>query len=121
MCSFHLYLYGPDKGPIDTSFEAAAARLQTLELLHFEPDGSFVWIRGEGKQQIYGMLYDAQGKIQYGELQGKCDNATWRRLVAAICGDCSQSLLVMRLPDRKLQDLQSFEREAWPVHNEPIE
>jgi len=111
MNPFHIYLYGPEKGAIDTSFEAAEARLAKLELLHFEPDGSFVWIQNQGQQQIYGMLYDAGGQIRYAELQGKCQLQTWRRLIAAICGDSEQQLLVMRLPEREMQDLQSFETE----------
>ncbi len=113
MNPFHLYLYGPEKGPIETSFEEASERLQQLELLHFEPDGSFVWIRDSGQQQIYGMLYDAQGQIQYGELQGKCNQQTWTRLIDAIRGDFSEGLWVMLLPERRLQDLQSFETEQW--------
>ena len=114
MNPFHLYLYGPDQGPIDSTFEAASERLETLELLHFEPDGSFVWIRQSGKQQIYGMLYDADQKIQYGELQGKCEHETWLRLIAAIQGQASHPLFVMLLPERELQDLQSFENSHWP-------
>ena len=111
MNPFHLYLYGPQKGAIDSSFEAAESRLSALEWLHFEPDGSFVWIHDEGQQQIYGMLYDADGQIQYGELQGKCRLATWRRLIDAIRGDSDQELFVMRLPERRMQDLQNFEAE----------
>lgn len=114
MIPFHLYLYGPENGPIESSFEAAAERLEMLELLHFEPDGSFVWMRDSGKQQIYGMLYDAAGRIQYGELQGKCEYLTWQRLVTAIAGDPSQPLFVMLLPERQLQNLQSFEASCWP-------
>jgi hypothetical protein len=111
MKPFHIYVYGPEQGAIDSSFEAAETRLSALELLHFEPDGSFVWIHDEGQQQIYGMLYDANGQIQYGELQGKCQLATWRRLIEAIRGDSEQELFVMRLPERQMQDLQSFETE----------
>jgi hypothetical protein len=109
MNPFHIYLYGPDKGAIESSFEDAETRLAQLELLHFEPDGSFVWIHDSGRQQLYGMLYDADGKIQYGEIQGKCHLATWKRLIDAICGVSDQELVVMRLPERRLQDLQSFE------------
>ncbi len=113
MTPFHLYLYGPEKGPIDTSFEAAAERLERLELLHFEPDGSFVWTRDSGKQQIDGMLYDAAGRLQYVELQGKCALPTWQRMVTAIRGALSDDLVVMLLPQRQLQDLQTFEAIHW--------
>ena len=113
MNSFHLYLYGPQQGPIDTSFESASSRLEMLELLHFEPDGSFVWIRGAGEQQIYGMLYDAANQIQYSELQGKCHYDTWQQLLFAIRGGPPDDLVVMSLPERQLQDLQSFEKACW--------
>ena len=114
MTPFHIYLYGPGEGPIRSSFEAAQVRLETLERLYFEPDGSFVWSRDGGAQQVYGMLYDAVGLIQYGELRGHCERSTWSQLVEAIAGEAGQPLLVMRLPERELQNLQSFEAELWP-------
>lgn len=109
MTPFHLYLYGPRQGPIHASFEAARSRLVKLPLLHFEPDGSFVWIRQSGREQIYGMLYDAAGQIQYCDLQGKCTLQTWRDLCLAITGGSEEGLEILRLPDQTLQNLQSFE------------
>ena len=120
MTSFHLYLYGPFRGPIETSFEKAAERLQRLPRLHFEPDGSFVWIPEPGKQQIFGMVYDAAGKVRYCDLQGHCDCQTWKELCQAITGDQSSDLEVMILPEQQLQDLQSFETNFWPP-NESVE
>ncbi len=137
MNPFHLYLYGPDLGPMDSSFEAAAERLAELEKLHFEPDGSFVWTRDGGAQQIYGMLYDAAGQIQYCELQGQCKYSSWRTLVRAIQGPAnggpptvppphresqpvqgqSDGLLVMSLPGRELQELQTFEKTNWATQD----
>ncbi|TWU58891.1 hypothetical protein Poly51_16710 [Rubripirellula tenax] len=111
---FHVYLYGRGREPIPTSFEASSSRLEGLPLLHFEPDGSFVWVRDGGGQQIYGMIYDAAGLIQYCELQGKCTLSTWVELRHAITGDpASDDLELMRLPEQKLQDLQSFEQFVW--------
>ncbi len=109
MTPFHLYLYGPNQGPIESGFEEAQSRLTQLPLLHFEPDGSFVWIRQSGQEQIYGMLYDAEGKIRYCDLQGKCSRQTWRDLCQAITGGPVEGLEVLRLPERSLQDLQTFE------------
>ena len=106
---FHLYLYGPQQGPLETSFEDAQSRLNELPKLHFEPDGSFVWVRESGRQQIFGMLYDAGGRIRYCELQGKCTLPTWRELCQAIAGGGQEGLEILRLPGRTLQDLQSFE------------
>ena len=114
MTPFHLYLYGPFRGPIETSFEQAAQRLQQLPRLHFEPDGSFVWNRDSGRQQVFGMVYDAAGKVRYCDLQGHCDRQTWKELCQAITGDQCGDLQVMMLPDQRLQDLQSFEETLWP-------
>ena len=109
MTPFHLYLYGPNQGPIETSFEEAESRLTRLPKLYFEPDGSFVWTRQAGREQIYGMLYDASGQVRYCDLQGKCTQRTWRELCRAIAGGAVEGLEVLRLPDQRLQDLQTFE------------
>ena len=113
MNEFRLYLYGPSKGPIETSFEEAQSRLSSLPRLYFEPDGSFVWALDEGRQQVFGMLYDAAGKIQYVELQGRCELSTWRQLVQATTDGKSTDCQILRLPNQQLQDLQSFESEHW--------
>jgi len=110
MTPFHLYLYGPSRGPIETSFEQAETRLRKLPQLHFEPDGSFVWARDSGDQKIYGMVYDALGKIQYCDLQGSCSHSTWKELCQAITGGANDGLEVMLLPNRELQNLQNFEQ-----------
>ncbi|MFK8113461.1 MAG: hypothetical protein AB8B91_14750 [Rubripirellula sp.] len=109
MTPFHIHLFGSGKGPIPTSFEATEARLKKLPLLHFEPDGSFVWIRESGKQQIYGMLYDAAGELRYCDLQGHCELQTWRELRNAITDCDGAGLEVMLLRENELQDLQTFE------------
>ena len=113
MNKFHIYLYGPLCGPIETSFENAASRLTRLEHLAFEPDGSFVYSRSRGEQQVFGMLFDAQARLRYAELRGHCDRETFQIVVLAICGNCEHDLTVMRLPMRQLQDLQSFEETTF--------
>lgn len=117
MSPFHLYLYGPSRGPIETSFEEVEARLIRLPLLHFEPDGFFVWTRPSGQQQVSGMIYDAQCKLQYCDLRGHCSHEMWRELCVAITGGPCDRLEVMLLPNRQLQDLQSFEKNLWPETN----
>ncbi|MDG2221806.1 MAG: hypothetical protein P8L85_10510 [Rubripirellula sp.] len=118
MNEFRLYLYGPSQGAIETSFEEAQARLSSLPRLYFEPDGSFVWALDEGRQQVFGMLYDAAGKIQYAELQGRCDLNVWQQLIDAIRGGKSSDCQILRLPEQHLQNLQSFESEHWPAGSE---
>jgi hypothetical protein len=109
MAEFHLYLYGPSRGPLNSSFEEAEARLRELPRLHFEPDGSFVWVVEPGRHTVYGMVYDAAGRIQYCDLRGWCDPGAWRVLCAALAGETAGPLEVLQLPGRKLQTLQSFE------------
>lgn len=109
---FHLYLYGPNQGPIDSSFEQAESRLTDLQRLHFEPDGSFVWSIDD-RQQIFGMIYDAAGKIQYCELRGQCDLQSWRDLCFAITGIPVKAGEVLKLPEQRVQDLQNFENTMW--------
>lgn len=111
---FHVHLYGPDRGPIQTSFEAAAGRLESLEKLYFEPDGSFVWNRDAGRQQIFGMLYDAGGQIQYADLRGTCSIEMWSGIVAAIAG-IGRKCTVVSLADGAMKDLQSFEGMTWII------
>jgi hypothetical protein len=114
MKTFHVYLYGPSKGPLPTSFEQAQERLTALPKLYFEPDGSFVWSLDQGRQQVFGMIYDAAGCIQYSELRGTCHLATWRRVVEALTGGISSGCEVFGLPNQQLQELQRFESEQWP-------
>lgn len=113
MDSFHIYLYGPSKGPIESSFEDAEARLSQLPQLYFEPDGSFVWALDQGREQLFGMIYDAAGQIQYIELRGTCRLATFEHLVAAANGGKSAECVVQRLPDQQLQELQGFVAKHW--------
>jgi hypothetical protein len=115
---FHVYLYGPDRGPLATSFEQAEARLLELPRLHFEPDGSFVWTLDAGQQQVFGMLYDAMNQIQYCELRGRCHHQTWKCLCIAIVGQAfadrpSAAAVILELPARKWQKVQDFESRLW--------
>ena len=109
MTSFHLYLYGVGKGPLVASFETVESRLKQLDTLYFEPDGSFVLSREMGHEQVFGMLYDAAGQLQYCDLQGNCGFKTWEIVRTAILGDDIAEHEVLLLPAQELQDLQSFE------------
>ena len=115
MTPFHVYFYGRGGGPLNSSFEEAAERLQQLPRLYLEPDGSFVVTRDRGTQRVTGMIYDAAGKIQYCELQGHCSHQLWLELRAALDGEpASDQRQLMRLPSQELQNLQSFEQALWP-------
>ena len=109
MISFHLYLYGAGKRPLAASFETVESRLKQLDTLYFEPDGSFVFSREKGREQVFGMLYDAAGQLQYCDLRGNCGIHTWELVRTAILGNELAEHEVLLLPARELQDLQSFE------------
>ena len=108
MSDFHVQLCGTNRGPLKVSFDEAEQRLAELSALHFEPDGSFAWTVAGG--ELFGMLYDAHGFLQYVEIRGRCQLDSWRALVACLCRDSSAELCVLQLPEMRLQDLQDFER-----------
>lgn len=112
MNEFHVYLYGQEQQPLESSFEAAQLRLEQLDSLYFEPDGSFAWNLPD-RHQLFGMLYDDGDRIRYCEIRGRCQLPDFQRLLAAITGDDSGRLTVLRLPEQRLQKLQSFEVELW--------
>ncbi|TWT98238.1 hypothetical protein [Stieleria varia] len=111
--AFHVHLSAGRRASdeMSLSFEEAQQRLSELERLYFEPDGSFVWA-GAGFQ-VFGMLYDAAGKLQYVELRGKCTLAAWRRLIECFvtinAAGQKSTIVVMVLPERQWQELQTFE------------
>ena len=115
MKPFHIQLIGPDRVSLSTSFEAAESRLLRLDLLCFEPDGSFVWTRHGGTERVFGMLYDAAGRLQYAELRGRCSLETFVQLRSAMLGNPldGEPISVVRLPEGRLQKLQQFETEHW--------
>jgi len=75
------------------SFETLAELLIPLPGMVFEMDGSFVWVdhtpskafQPELRNQMDGMVYDREGKIQYIEVKGNCSRAQWFTLCEAVC------------------------------------
>jgi hypothetical protein len=67
------------------SFEEAAARLEQLERLFFEPDGSFVWASSQTEQpwQIDGNLFDRDGRLLFVDLKGSCPQHQFDQLISA--------------------------------------
>ena len=76
--------------PLRVSFEALAAELTPWTGMHFEMDGSFVWVSSERDDagvphwQLDGMIYDRNDAVQYVELKGRCDRIAWMKLVAVL-------------------------------------
>ncbi len=71
--------------PFALSFEEAAARLEQLERLFFEPDGSFVWAssQSEPSWQVDGNLFDRDGRLLFVDLKGTCPTKEFDRLLSA--------------------------------------
>lgn len=109
---FHIHVHGPDRGPLPISFEQAEARLGQHGGIAFEPDGSLVWSGDGGRHQIFGMLYDAMGQLQYIELRGNATASELLELVGWIFGSAGRRAIegfeVILLPSGGLQSFQDF-------------
>lgn len=79
-----VHLSGEDLAfPWDITFEQALTALERLERLFAEPDGSFVWRPGEGRQ-IDGLLFDRANRLAYVELRGDAEGEDVDQLLAAL-------------------------------------
>jgi len=61
--------------PLSITFDKAASRLEAFPWLHFELDGSFVWVSPQGAAspwQIDGNLYDRGDSLGHVEVKGNC-------------------------------------------------
>ncbi len=70
----------------DCTFEEASARLEALQRMFLEPDGSFVWTSSQSDQvwQVDGNLYDRAERLAFVDLNGGCPAADFDRLLSAI-------------------------------------
>jgi hypothetical protein len=71
--------------PFNLSFEAAVERLNQLERMFSEPDGSFVWTSPHDGPpwQIDGNLFDRNGRLLFVDLKGSCPREEFDRLLTA--------------------------------------
>jgi hypothetical protein len=71
--------------PFNLSFEAAVERLNQLERMFSEPDGSFVWTSPHDGPtwQIDGNLFDRNGRLLFVDLKGGCPPEEFDRLLTA--------------------------------------
>ena len=96
-------------------------RLESLDGLFFEPDGSFLWRvnvdSGKGHprdcSQVDGMLYDACGQLQYIQLTGKASLSMWRGVVQQIDSNLLQNGVVMDIQTTQLKNVPTFEQITW--------
>jgi hypothetical protein len=66
------------------SFEEASARLERLDRMFFEPDGSFVWTSSqlELPWQVDGNLFDRSGRLLFVDLKGSCPQQEFEQLLS---------------------------------------
>lgn len=98
--------------PLPVSFEEAESRLARLPRLFMEPDGSFVWVSGDGESpawQLDGMMYDRDGHVLYVELKGRCAAKSFRNLLASI-GNPETFFVVQLVRHALVMDAAEFSR-----------
>ncbi len=78
MYHFHVNLFG-----FICTWDAAAAKLETLPRMIFEPDGSWVWSGETDDEQwhVNGHLFDFSGTLHRVELRGWCPADQFDRLL----------------------------------------
>ena len=71
---------------MEGSFEEARARLDELERMYSEPDGSFVWTSPHAQRpwQIDGNLFDRDGRLLFVDLKGTCPGEQFDRFLRAL-------------------------------------
>jgi hypothetical protein len=90
-----LLVSAADLLPLAVTFEAAAAALEALPRLYFEPDGSFVWVGEQNAWQIDGQLHDRGRTLDDAELKGHCPAECLDSLLRAL--RCDEETLVFCL------------------------
>ncbi len=107
---------------IQVAFETVAERLQLLERMFVEMDGSFVWT-GEDQHhssalpsrwQLDGMLYDVGRHLQRMELKGRCPQARWRQLLNTLDWP-TQPLVAYQYATGSFVDIATLEQSLWPI------
>jgi hypothetical protein len=80
MYRFHVNLFG---NPFACSWEQAAARLEALDRMIFEPDGSWIWSGevADAQWHVNGHLFDFDGTLHRIELHGWCPADQFDRLL----------------------------------------
>jgi hypothetical protein len=80
MYRFHINLFGD---PFVCTWEEAAANLESLDRMIFEPDGSWIWSGDFSGAQwhVNGHLFDFAGTLHRVELHGWCPADQFDRLI----------------------------------------
>ena len=88
MYQFHVNIFAnPREGSFATTWEEAAAALEQLPRMIFEPDGSFV-VSGNDENgrrwQVDGHLFDFAGRLNRYELHGHCPTTAFDNLLRCV-------------------------------------
>ncbi len=72
--------------PFTCTWEEVATALETLPRMIFEPDGSWIWSGGVGRDrwQVDGHLFDFAGRLHRVELHGECPSEAFDQLLRCI-------------------------------------
>jgi len=116
--SFQAYVYLGEGQPLGRSLEQIVTSMSALEGLFFEWDGSLTWANQAEGWQIDATVFDDGVQVQYVDLHGRANsrescgflNQRLRALMAS-WGEIDE-LRFMRLPERRWQSLQEFEKES---------
>ena len=85
--------------PLPVTFERVADLLEAFPRLHFEPDGSFVWVSPNDAAvawQLDGNLYDRGDWLNHVEIKGTCVVAELQRLLAVF--SAGAKLMIEHVP-----------------------
>jgi hypothetical protein len=95
------------------SFDEGLERLANLPGCYVEPDGSIVWVGGEGdaRWQVDGNLYERGGRVMFATLTGSCPPAVFDRLLGCF-GWPEQKLMMELLRAAVFVSEEAFRRHA---------
>ncbi|TWU16777.1 hypothetical protein [Allorhodopirellula heiligendammensis] len=116
--SFQAYVYRGQGRPLGRTLEQAAEAMNSLPGLFFEWDGSLTWANQTAGWQIDATIFDDGQQIQYIDLHGRAVSQEGCRRLNERIGDLfaawgdPDELNLMRLPDRRWQNLHDFAKES---------
>lgn len=115
---FHVNIFAAgDAAPLEVTWEDAAAMLERLPRMIFEPDGSFV-VSGDDESgrrwQVDGHLFDFAGRLHRMELRGRCPSEAFDALLQCV-GWPAQPLAFEMIREGVRVDEQEFRRCAAHV------
>ena len=72
--------------PLPHTFEDVLSRLESLDRMFIEPDGSFVWVGGsiESNWQVDGQLHDSSSGLINVEIKGTICVDAWEQLLSCL-------------------------------------